>query len=113
MIRVKHDDPLLVSLFSKQVQVLPEGVSQEQFDRLVDDHVKRYLKAPPVQKPRGLDFNYDKYTAEEERAERDLTNHTKHFVNRAEFGSLSEQVARGELTGKLQVKRFAKKKLKR
>lgn len=111
VLQVEHNDPLLLTLFTKEVHLLPDGVTQEQFDRLVDEHYNKFIKTPELQIPRSLNFNYDKYAEDQDRVARETNSHYQQFIQRDDVGSLTEQVNRN-VTQKLHVKSFLKKKSK-
>lgn len=105
---IVHNDPLLLTLFTKDVQLLPDGVTAEQFERQVAEYQQKYLKTPEVKIPRSLGFSYDKYVADQERIARESAVHHQQFTSRGDVGTLSEKLARG-VPLKLHVKTFLKK----
>lgn len=95
-LRVQHEDALLATLFSSDAPLLPPNVTKEEFERLVDEYDKRYLTMPKLVIPRTMHFNYDKYTEQQERMDRDMVRHHQQFISRDEVGSLTEELARGQ-----------------
>lgn len=95
MLQVEHNDPLLVTLFSRDIQLLPEGMSQEQFDGLVNDYHEKNLKVKEVVIPRSVNFNFEKYTAEQELMNQNVKEHYQQFTSREVIGGISDSIARG------------------
>src|SRR5665647_982866 len=61
MLEVQHQDPLLVTLFSHEVQALPDGMSNSQFEKLVSEYQLKNLTERKLVIPRSLGFNYERY----------------------------------------------------
>jgi len=95
MLQVEHNDPLLVTLFSRDIQLLPDGMSQEQFDGLVNDYHEKNLKVKEVVIPRSVNFNFEKYTAEQELMNQNVKEHYQQFTSREVIGGISDSIARG------------------
>lgn len=114
MLQVDHNDPLLVTLFSRDAPLLPDGMKQEQFDRLVDEYYERNLKVQEIKIPRSLNFNYDQYSADQDRMAKETNAHYQQFVHREALGEVTDKITRGKVVGApLQHRTFMKKVIKR
>ena len=92
---VEHNEPLLGSLFSREVESLPDGISREDFDRAVNEYQQQHLKEVEIKIPRSLNFNYEKYAAEQESMRRNVSATASKFVQREEVGGISDRLAKG------------------
>ena len=106
---VEHDGPLLGSLFSKEVEALPEGINREEFERAVSNYQNQHLKEVEVKIPRSMNFNYDKYASEQEAMRRNVSAVASSFIGRGEVGSISEQLAKGVPSQTFAPRSFHKK----
>ena len=114
MLEVEHNDPLLVTLFTRDATAIPDGMTTDQFDKLVTEYQEKHLTSKPVEIPRSLHFNYDKYAAEQEEMNKAISRHYQQFTDREEVGTVSERVIRPSGPGvTLQARTFKKKVNKR
>jgi hypothetical protein len=115
MLEVEHNDPLLVTLFARDVQVLPDGMSQAQFDNLVTEYHDRNLKEREIVIPRNLNFNYTRHVSETDKVNKAVTEHYKQFVSRGDVGGITDKIVRGVSTtnSTLHPRVFNKKTSKR
>jgi hypothetical protein len=106
---VQHNEPLLGSLFSREVEALPEGISRDEFERAVDEYQQQHLKEAEIKIPRSLNFNYEKYAAEQEAMRRNVSASTSKFIQREEVGLIGETLAKGVPTQSLAPRNFLKR----
>ena len=92
---VEHNEALLGSLFSRELESLPDGISREEFERAVTAYQHQHLKEAEIKIPRSLNFNYEKYAAEQEAMRRNVSATASQFVQRGDVGGISEKLAKG------------------
>ena len=107
---VEHNEPLLGSLFSRELEALPDGITRDEFERAVSDYQHQHLKEVEIKIPRSLNFNYDKYAAEQEAMRRNVSATASKFIQREEIGGISEQLIKGASASQTLAPRSSVKK---
>lgn len=94
---INHKDTFLGSLFSHELDALPEGMTREQFEREVARYQQEHLKTPELKIPRSLNFNYNHYSQEQEQMRRNISASARQFVHRDAVGEITEKLAKIQL----------------
>jgi hypothetical protein len=108
---VEHNEPLLGSLFSRELESLPDGISREEFERQVSEYQQQHLKEAELKIPRSMNFNYEKYAAEQESMRRNVGAAASRFIQREQVGGITEQLAKSGPTQVQMVPRSFLKKV--
>jgi len=96
LLKHRYQSPFLATLFTLDQPDLPDQVSPEQFERLVQEYTEQNLTVKPLEIPRNLNFNYDHYTQVQEQMERNAIRQVqKNITAPEEVGVLTERKMRG------------------